>query len=256
METLVKIEKLTVAYDSKIVIENVCLSLYEEDFIGIIGPNGGGKTTLLKAILGLINPLSGSIIFSEKLKNKGLDIGYLPQVNNFDKRFPINVFDVVLSGISCQDGWYKKNSKKDKEKCELILSQLGIQDISRKLIGELSGGQMQRAFLGRALISDPKLLILDEPGTYVDNQFENELYKKLKELNKQMAIMLVTHDIGSISSYVKTIACVNKNLYYHPSNIITQDQLTSYNCPIKLITHGNIPHTVLESHDHTSNNNN
>ena len=108
---------------------------------------------------------------------------------------------------------------------------------------------MQRAFLGRALISNPKVLILDEPGTYVDNKFENELYKRLKELNEKMAIILVTHDIGSISSYVKSIACVNRELHYHPSNIITQDQLQSYNCPIQLITHGRVPHTVLESHN-------
>ncbi len=255
METLIKIKELTVALNSKIVLENVSLDISGNDFIGIIGPNGGGKTTLLKAILGLIKPLSGEISFSESIRNKGMDIGYLPQVNNFDKRFPITVFDVVLSGTSYRESWHKSVSAKERQKCRDIINQLGINDISNKLIGELSGGQMQRAFLGRALISDPKVLILDEPGTYVDNKFENELYKRLRELNDRMVIILVTHDIGSISSYVKSIACVNRELHYHPSNIITQDQLQSYNCPIQLITHGRIPHTVLESHNHNHENN-
>lgn len=255
MEPLIKIKSLTVALNSKIVLENVTLDISENDFIGIIGPNGGGKTTLLKSILGLIKPLSGEISFSDKIRNKGMDIGYLPQVNNFDKRFPITVFDVILSGISYSESWHRSVSAKDKQKCRDIIVQLGISDISNKLIGELSGGQMQRAFLGRALISNPKVLILDEPGTYVDNKFENELYKRLKELNDRMAIILVTHDIGSISSYVKSIACINRELHYHPSNIITQDQLQSYNCPIQLITHGRIPHTVLESHNDNHENN-
>jgi zinc transport system ATP-binding protein len=107
---------------------------------------------------------------------------------------------------------------------------------------------MQRVFLCRALLSDPKILILDEPDTFVDNRFEGELYEKLRLLNNHMAIVLVSHDVGTISSYVKTIACVNGELHYHPDNIITQEQLNSYNCPIKLITHGEIPHTVLKHH--------
>jgi zinc transport system ATP-binding protein len=104
-------------------------------------------------------------------------------------------------------------------------------------------------FLCRALLSDPKILILDEPDTFVDNRFEGELYEKLKQLNKEMAILLVSHDVGTISSFVKTIACVNGDLHYHPDNIITQKQLDGYNCPIKIISHGDIPHTVLKSHE-------
>ncbi len=108
---------------------------------------------------------------------------------------------------------------------------------------------MQRVFLCRSLMNEPELLILDEPDTFVDNQFESELYEKLKELNKRMAILLVSHDVGTISYFVKTIACVNKELHYHPSNIITEKQLASYNCPLQIITHGDIPHTVLQMHD-------
>ena len=109
---------------------------------------------------------------------------------------------------------------------------------------------MQRVFLCRSLISEPELLILDEPDTYVDNLFEKELYEELKELNHKMAVFLVSHDVGTITSYIKSIACVNKNLHYHPSNIITDKQLASYNCPVQIITHGDVPHTVLGKHDH------
>lgn len=147
-----------------------------------------------------------------------------------------------------------KNSRRSsagevRDEIEELLSEMGVIDIRNKAIGELSGGQMQRVFLCRALISKPKVLILDEPDTFVDNRFEGELYEKLKQLNKEVAIILVSHDVGTISSYVKTIACVNRELHYHPDNRITQEQLNSYNCPIKLITHGEVPHTVLKHHD-------
>jgi zinc transport system ATP-binding protein len=250
MNNLIEIKDLTVSFDSKIVLSEANLSINQNDFIGVIGPNGGGKTTLLKAILGLVQPSSGQIVFSEEMKNRGSDIGYLPQVNKFDNKFPISVFEVILSGLARQKSWLNGFIQKDKAKVEAIIDELGIGKIARKPIGELSGGQMQRTFLGRALISDPKLLILDEPDTYVDNQFEGELYKKLKELNSRMAILLVSHDMGTISTYVKGIACVNRKLHYHPSNIISPEQLASYNCPIQIITHGSVPHTVLETHNH------
>jgi zinc transport system ATP-binding protein len=142
----------------------------------------------------------------------------------------------------------KISSAEINRKTENILSEMGISSIRDKAIGDLSGGQMQRVFLCRALLSNPKILILDEPDTFVDNRFEAELYRKLIQLNKEMAIILVSHDVGTISSHVKTIACVNGILHYHPSNIITQKQLDSYNCPIQIISHGDIPHTILKHH--------
>lgn len=135
-----------------------------------------------------------------------------------------------------------------KEKVSDLLHEMGIYEIKNKSIGQLSGGQMQRVFLCRALLSDPKVLILDEPDTFVDNRFEGELYEKLNVLNKEMAIILVSHDIGTISSYVKTIACINSNLHYHASNKITQEQLDGYSCPIQIISHGEVPHTILKHH--------
>lgn len=246
MEPLVKIENLTFGYDKQAVLENVNLEVHEKDFLGVIGPNGGGKTTLLKLILGLEKAKEGSIVFGKELEGRKKSIGYLPQVRHIDKKFPITVLDVVQSGHIMQNG---KISKAElKSKAEKLLRDMGLFDLRHKAIGELSGGQMQRVFLCRALISEPKLLILDEPDTFVDNRFEGELYSRLVELNKSIAIILVSHDVGTISTHVKTIACVNKSLHYHPSNIISAEQLEAYNCPIQVITHGEIPHTVLKHH--------
>ncbi len=247
MDPLIKIQDLTVGYDKNPVLENVTLEILENDFIGVIGPNGGGKTTLLKAILGLIKPMGGKITFRYDLDKRKKSIGYLPQVRHIDRKFPITVFDVVRSG-SLMQGQISTSNVEIKQKVNVLLDEMGISNIRKKAIGDLSGGQMQRVFLCRALLSDPKVLILDEPDTFVDNRFEGELYEKLRGLNEKIAIILVSHDLGTISAYVKTIACVNGNLHYHRSNRITQEQLNGYNCPIQIISHGEIPHTVLKHH--------
>ncbi len=246
MKKLLEIKDLSAGYENQVVLENVSLDIFSNDFIGVIGPNGGGKTTLIKTILGLIKPISGEV---NLLINK-TNVGYLPQVNQIDKRFPISVFDVVRSGKAntALFSSFHKN-RQEKEKAELLLQEMGISHLRNKSIGELSGGQMQRVFLCRALMNEPELLVLDEPSTYVDNNFEGELYLKLKELNDRMAILLISHDVGTISFFVKTIACVNRNLHHHPSNIISEEQLASYNCPLQIITHGDIPHTVLKLHE-------
>ena len=124
----------------------------------------------------------------------------------------------------------------------------GIAETARRPVGEISGGQMQRALLCRAIIAEPRLLILDEPANFVDNRFENELYKLLQRLNERMAVVMVSHDIGTITSVVKEIVCVNRTVHRHRSNVITEEQLQNYNCPIQIISHGSIPHTVLEHH--------
>ncbi len=251
MSKVVEIQSVFAGYNGDIILNDVSIDIFDDDFIGVIGPNGGGKTTLLNVILGLIKPYKGSVKFCDDLKfGRNNKIGYLPQQNNIDKKFPITVKDVVLSGLIYGVGFLSRYSKQDKLKAEETLRKIGISDLSKYAIGELSGGQMQKVLLSRAIVSSPRLLILDEPNTFVDNQFEGELYEILNELNKEMAIIIVTHDVGTISSYVKTIACVNRTLHYHKSNIITEEQLASYNCPIKLITHGEVPHTVLKKHSH------
>ena len=250
MEKLLKLENINAGYEQQIILKNINLEVNKRDFIGIIGPNGGGKTTLLKLILGLIKPFSGEINYyiPGEYKNSKTFIGYLPQQVQFDKKFPISVSEVILSGLISSGRKSAKPKSEIKDLLEEILQKLGMSDYQNSSIGELSGGQVQRVFLGRAIISQPALLILDEPDTFVDNRFESELYEILMKLNESMAIMLVSHDVGTISSYIKTIACVNQNLHYHPSNSISSAQLKVYNCPIDIITHGQVPHRVLHVH--------
>jgi zinc transport system ATP-binding protein len=251
MSKIVEIQSVFAGYNDEVILKDVSFDIFDDDFIGVIGPNGGGKTTLLNVILGLIKPIKGTVKFCDDLSSvRNNRIGYLPQQNKIDKQFPITVKDVVLSGLIYSSRILIKHSKIDKQKAEDTLKRIGISDLKNIPIGELSGGQMQKVLLARAIVSSPRLLILDEPITFVDNQFEGELYEILNELNKEMAIIMVTHDVGTISSYVKTIACVNRSLHYHRSNIISEEQLASYNCPIKLITHGEVPHTVLKKHNH------
>ena len=175
-------------------------------------------------------------------------IGYLPQINNIDRKFPVTVFDVVRSGLMSRKRLTGRYNSEENDRANDLMSEMGISGIRSKAIGELSGGQIQRALLCRALVNSPKLLILDEPNTYVDNRFERELYEKLKVLNEKLAILLVSHDLGTISTYVKSYACVNGSLHYHSGNKVTPELLKSYECPIQIISHGEIPHTVLYNH--------
>lgn len=237
-------------YDETTALENVSLEVYHDDFLGIIGPNGGGKTTLVKAILGTI-PYSGEVVYSPTLSERGHRlIGYLPQQAEFDRSFPISVIEVVMSGLQAEKGLMKRYSTADRKRAMQLLEMAGIADIAERQISEISGGQMQRALLCRAVILEPKLLILDEPTNFVDNQFENELYTLLRHLNERMAIVMVSHDLGTITSVVKSIVCVNRTVHRHDSNVITAEQLENYHCPIQIISHGHIPHTVLEHHNH------
>ncbi|MBI9066960.1 MAG: metal ABC transporter ATP-binding protein [Salinivirgaceae bacterium] len=243
---LIDIKNLNTGYGSQKALDNVNITVESNDFIGVIGPNGGGKTTLIKAILGLIPVWSGEIVSNLEAAK----IGYLPQFNPIDKEFPITVKEVILSGLAGKKGLFNRYSILDKKRANELMEQAGIAKLKHKNIGHLSGGQMQRSLLCRALINQPELLILDEPSTFVDNQFEMELFEWLKELNKEIAIIMVSHDLGTISSHVKTIACVNQHLHYHKSNKITPEQLAHYDCPIQIITHGTVPHQVLATHKH------
>lgn len=248
MSKILDIVSASVGYGHDVILKDVNLTISDFDFIGVIGPNGGGKTTLLKLLLGELKSIKGKVTHYPLTPNEAL-FGYLPQLSTIDKRFPITVLDVVLSGLLGRRGVTGRFTSNDRRLATDMLKRVGIENLKGKAIGELSGGQLQRAFLSRALVSHPRLLILDEPNTYVDNKFEKELYELLKELNKEMAIIMVSHDLGTITSHVKTIACVNRNLHYHPSNSITSDQLAAYDCPIQIIAHGPVPHTVLGTHN-------
>ena len=234
-------------------LDNVSLNLRDNEFVAILGPSGSGKTTLLNIVGGLDRYDSGDLIINgistKQYKDRDWDsyrnhtIGFVFQSYNLIPHQTIlaNVeLALTISGVGKTDR--KKRARK-------ALEEVGLGEQIHKKPNQLSGGQMQRVFLCRAIISSPKILILDEPSTYVDANFENEFYSVLGELNKTMSIVMVSHDLGTICSYVKTIACVNGGLHYHESNLITPEQLKLYNCPIELISHGTVPHRVLLKHD-------
>ncbi|WP_300799612.1 ABC transporter ATP-binding protein [uncultured Alistipes sp.] len=245
---LVTLHDVSVTYDGYEALQHVDLEIAEEDFLGVIGPNGGGKTTLVRAILGTV-PHSGRIDYAPELfRGRERLIGYMPQISDFDRAFPISLLEVTLSGLQGLRGFRTRYTREDRRKALQLLETAGLEEEAHHPIGEVSGGQMQRALLCRAVISEPRLLILDEPTNFVDNRFEKELYQTLRELNRRMAIMMVSHDLGTITSVVKEIVCVNRHVHRHRSNILTEEQLRNYDCPIQLLSHGHIPHTVLEHH--------
>ncbi|MFB6343410.1 metal ABC transporter ATP-binding protein [Saccharicrinis sp. FJH62] len=249
MAKILELSHISAGYDKKRAIEDISLTISQNDFIGFIGPNGGGKTTLVKVIVGLLQPERGTLqAYRNNKVSDRLRVGYLAQKNQIDHQFPIRVREVVSSGIIKK--WNMRYSREELRKTDELLERLHLSHLKSASISEISGGEMQRALLGRAIISDPDLLILDEPNTYLDQHSEDMLYSILNELNQHMAIILVSHDLGIISSYVKTIACINYTMHYHPNNEITEEMLESYQCPVELITHGKVPHRVLKDHLH------
>lgn len=248
---ILSLRGIAAAYDKKMVLHDVNLDVYSRDFLGIIGPNGGGKTTLIKLILGLLNPTAGAIsYFSDGKSVDSLCMGYLPQYTSIDKKFPICVEEVILSGLSARKPLIGGFSHAQKEKAAETIDRMGLHGLAKRPIGQLSGGQLQRALLGRAVISDPQLLILDEPSTYIDKQFEARLYELLAEINRDCAIVLVSHDIGTVLQNVKTIACVNETLHYHSDTDVTGEWIEQhFQCPIEVVGHGAIPHRVLGKHE-------
>lgn len=252
MDKLIELSHITAGYENKTVLNDISLDVWKDDFLGIIGPNGGGKTTLLKIILGLLAPLSGNRrFFQDGQEVSALRIGYLPQMNHIDKKFPISVSEVIMSGLSAEKPRFRSFTKEQKQRVEEVIRQMGLEELAGRAIGELSGGQLQRVLLGRSIVSRPQLLILDEPNSYVDKRFESRFYQLLTEINQESAVILVSHDIGTVLSMVKNIACVNETLHYHPGADISEEWLgKSYACPIELIGHGDLPHRVLKKHQH------
>lgn len=247
---IIQITDLSAAYEQKTVLSRVNLTVYERDFLGIIGPNGGGKTTLIKTILGLHPTTQGKIEFFKDGKSvPEINMGYLPQYSSIDRRFPISVYEVVLSGLSKQKSLFRRYNEEHHAKVRQTIERLGLEGLEKRAIGELSGGQLQRALLGRALVSDPSVVLLDEPSTYIDKRFEARLYSLLEEINKERAVVLVSHDIGTVLQNVKSIACVNETLDYHPDTEVPTEWLEeNFGCPIEMLGHGHFPHRVLKCH--------
>ncbi len=247
---VVQLRDVTVDYDGHVALRDLTLSIYEGDFLGIIGPNGGGKTTLLKLILGLVRPAKGTVqVFGKPPEQVRHRIGYVPQTADFDRDFPIQVRDVVR--MSCLK-FRKFGRREDYRECmkasERIMREMGVWDLRERQMGRLSGGEKQRVLLSRALIVKPEILLLDEPTASVDSQVRMTIYEMLAKLNERLTICLVSHDIGVISAYVKRVACLNQELFYHGEKEITEEVLVqTYRCPVDLIAHG-VPHRVFKQH--------
>ena len=246
----VSIKNLTVRFGTKVVLEDVSLDVDEREYVGIIGPNGGGKTTLLKAILGLVESSSGKIdIYGNAPGATGKLIGYVPQQSDLNKSLPITVKEVVVMGnLKSEISLFHKYKRGEMEQAYELLEKVGIYNLKDRLVFELSGGEFQKMLIARALATSPRILLLDEPTASVDASSRNQIYKLLEELNKDMTIILVTHDLLAVSCQVRSLACLNVRLVHHGETKINGDIVEElYGCPIDLIAHG-VPHRVLKEH--------
>ncbi len=243
----VEMKNISLKFNEQSILHDINLKIEEKDFMAIIGPNGGGKSTLLKIILGLLTPDTGEVkVFGREPKKARDLMGYLPQSVSFDHDFPINVFDTVLSGI--YHGLFKGYSENDRKAVINALKDVEMEKFKDRQISRLSGGQIQRVFIARAIVREPKLLLMDEPMASIDPEMQNSFYQLLSKLKDKMAIVLVSHDVGAVSIHVDKIACLNQRLFYHgPVEDAKEGLEEVYNCPIDLISHG-IPHRVLKEH--------
>ncbi len=247
---LVSVRNVSFSYGYESVLEDVSLDIYATDYLAIIGPNGGGKTTLLKIILGILQPDSGKITWPGLASSN--QIGYVPQFTTFEREFPLSVREVVMMGRMSGRLWWQRASSRDQNLTTDILRKLGLDSLSEKPVGQLSGGQLQRVMIARALVCSPDILFLDEPIASIDSSSRFKLSSMLTELNKDIPIVVVTHDITSFASNVLHIACVNRTLFYHGEAELASGCLEeAYGCPVELVAHG-VPHRVLQDHtDHS-----
>ncbi len=236
---VIELEKVSFSYDGLPVLEDVSLTVHEHDFLSIVGPNAGGKTTLLKLIMGLIRPTSGTVrVFGQRPPKVRSRIGYMPQHASLDPLFPVNVMDVVLMGRLGHGKRFGIYGRADREAAAEALQMVEIYDIRRRFFSALSGGQRQRVLIARALVSDPELLLLDEPTSNVDAAVETGLFEILDQLNQKITVALVTHDLGFVSCYVKSVACVNRRVVVHPISEITGEMINEiYGTDVHMVRH-------------------
>jgi zinc transport system ATP-binding protein len=240
-EPLIEVRDVTFGYGREVVLDHVNLQIQPRDFLAIIGPNGGGKTTLIKVILGLLRPWSGEVIVRTPR------LGYVPQFSTFDRSFPLRVSDVVLMGKLGRRGLVRRYTKEDRENVERILERLKLQDVALSHVSGVSGGQLQRVLIARALAGDPEALFLDEPTASIDAESREVLREILEELNQRIPVVVITHDVTSLSPMATHIACINRRLFYHGAELDQQALEEVYGCPVELVAHG-VPHRVLHHH--------
>lgn len=259
VEHVIEIEGLTLSFGGVPVLDNVDLTVERGDFLAVLGPNGGGKSTLLKVMLGLLRPDSGTVrVLGAPMGEAGGRIGYLPQHTHVSGCFPISVLDAVRMGM-VSPGLGRiagfGGGRVERERARRALERVNMLDHAQRALADLSGGQKQRVFIARAVVGDPELLLLDEPTASVDTRSRNSLFRLLAELNREMTVVMVSHDISSLASGVKSVACVNRTLHFHKAPELTGEMFKmGYGddgepcCPVELVTHGDVPHRVLGRH--------
>ena len=249
----IEVQDLGFSYNGHPVLRDVSLTIQQGEFLAILGPNGGGKTTLVKLILGILKPDKGTIKVLGKSPHKAAEkVGYVPQDLHINKDFPISSLDVALMGRLASGTGKLRYSQKDRDLTREAMERMGVWEFRDRRIGELSGGQIQRVFIARALAASPLILIMDEPTSSVDAPGQADLYDLLKELNKTITIVIVTHDISVLHSYVGSVACVAETVHYHDQGEITEEMMAkAYPCAVELVAHG-LPHRVLRTHEDIS----
>lgn len=237
--TIIKIDNVSFSFAGPVVLDHVSLTVMKGEFLGIVGPNGGGKSTLLKLMLGLLEPDSGSITVLGKSPKRGRSaIGYVAQYVGFERTFPITVQDAVLLGLVGKSRLTFGYRSDDYQRVSNALRETEIEDLSDRLLNTLSGGQLQRVLIARALVSEPEILILDEPTSNIDSRVEEDIFDLLKKLNERSTILVVSHDIGFISEYVTRVACLNRTLVCHETAAISGKTIEElYGTHVHMIQH-------------------
>jgi zinc transport system ATP-binding protein len=245
-ESVVEISDVSFAFNGRSILRQVSLGIQAGDFMAMIGPNGGGKTTLIKLMLGLLKPSSGTIrIFNQPPERASHRIGYVPQNTHINPDFPVSALDVVLMGQLQPGNRWIRHSKQDRVVAHEALDKMGMGTHCHRRIGELSGGQRQRVFIARALVCEPDILLLDEPTAHIDTKGQTDLYQLLRTLNQTITIVVVSHDLLLVSPYVKSVACVNGRVHYHPRRQLVGESMENMCpctaeeiCPVELVARG------------------
>jgi len=246
-EPIVTMDHVTFSYGGSPAIEDVSLRVERDDFVAIIGPNGGGKTTLIRIMLGLLVPQAGEVkVFGQSPHMVRTRIGYMPQYASLDLKFPVNVTDVVLLGRLGKTRGFGPFARSDRQAARRALEEMEIGDLANRPFSRLSGGQRQRSLIARAIVGDPELLLLDEPTASLDAQVEAEFYELLRKLNQRLTIVMVSHDLGVVSRYVKNVVCVKLRAVSHPTEKMSGDMLKDiYGSDMCLVRHDQVhPHEV------------
>lgn len=239
----IEVRNLDFSYEKTPVLSNVNFSVNRGDFLAIIGPNGGGKSTLMKLIVGLLKPSAGEVrVFGEKVPSKKVSLGYVPQNTNGNLEFPITVEETVATGLP--------HFRPDPPKVRELLETVRMEAFSKRRLGELSGGERQRVLIARALASEPQILFLDEPSSNIDAKGQEDLYGLLAQLNAKMTIVIVSHDLMVLSRHVKSVACVNREVHFHSGSEITPEMMQNmYGSEMELVAH-DVSHRILNAHFH------